>query len=157
MYLQTYGGLFGKLGENSTTDASANIVGVYITDCLVYGRYSGAIAGFSDVDSVNIEACIEACILENVKIYGNTTASFVGSSSDGQIKDCLLISSNISTANTTTRGFYTGSMTVNSSYYMNGTTPTQYYTSGASSDYSNWVTGVFKYPLPKTLLWYPGA
>ena len=159
VYLQTYGGLFGKLGENSTTDASANIVGVYITDCLVYGQYSGAIAGFSDVDSVNIEACIEACILENVKIYGNTntTASFVGSSSDGQIKDCLLISSNISTANATTRGFYTGSMTVNSSYYMNGTTPTQFYTSGASNDYSNWVTGVFKYPLPKALIWYPGA
>ncbi len=168
VYLQTYGGLFGKLGENSTTDASANIVGVYITDCLVYGQYSGAIAGFSDVDSVNIagfsdvdsvniEACIEACILENVKIYGNTTASFVGSSSDGQIKDCLLISSNISTANATTCGFYTGTMTVNSSYYMNGTTPTQFYTSGASSDYSNWVTGVFKYPLPKALIWYPGA
>ena len=157
VYLQTYGGLFGKLGENSTTDASANIVGVYITDCLVYGQYSGAIAGFSDVDSVNIEACIEACILENVKIYGNTTASFVGSSSDGQIKDCLLISSNISTANATTRGFYTGTMTVNSSYYMNGTTPTQFYTSGASNDYSNWVTGVFKYPLPKALIWYPGA
>ena len=155
VYLQTYGGLFGKLGENSTTDASANIVGVYITDCLVYGQYSGAIAGFSDVDSVNIEACIEACILENVKIYGNTTASFVGSSSDGQIKDCLLISSNISTANATTRGFYTGTMTVNSSYYMNGTTPTQFYTSGASNDYSNWVTGVFKYPLPKALIWYP--
>ena len=178
VYLQTYGGLFGKLGENSTTDASANIVGVYITDCLVYGQYSGAIAGFSDVDSVNIagfsdvdsvniEACIEACILENVKIYGDTTASFVGSSSDGQIKDCLLISSNISTANATTRGFYTGTMTVNSSYYMNGTTPTQFYTSGASTtptqfytsgasdDYSNWVTGVFKYPLPKALIWYP--
>ena len=158
VYLQTYGGLFGKLGKNSTNGASANIVGVYITDCLVYGQYSGAIAGFSDDESVNIDSVnIEACILENVKIYGdtNTTASFVGSSSDGQIKDCLLISSNILTANTTTRGFYTGTMTVKSCYFVENNSATRF--TGASSDYSNWVTGVFKYPLPKALIWYPGA
>ena len=158
VYLQTYGGLFGKLGENSTTDASANIVGVYITDCLVYGQYSGAIAGFSDDESVNIDSVnIEACILENVEIYGdtNTTASFVGLSSGGQIKDCLLISSNISTANTTTRGFYTGTMTVKSCYFVENKSATKF--TGESSDYSNWVTGVFKYPLPKALIWYPGA
>ena len=158
VYLQTYGGLFGKLGKNSTNGASANIVGVYITDCLVYGQYSGAIAGFSDDESVNIDSVnIEACILENVKIYGdtNTTASFVGSSSDGQIKDCLLISSNILTANTTTRGFYTGTMTIKSCYFVENNSATRF--TGASSDYSNWVTGVFKYPLPKALIWYPGA
>lgn len=160
VYLQTYGGLFGKLGKNATTNQGANVIGVYLSNktdttntYTIYGKYTGGIAGLSNDKSINIEACI----LENIEINGNTTASFVGTSSAGQIKDCLLISSNISTANTTTRGFYTGSMTVNSSYYMNGTTPTQFYTSGASSDYSNWVTGVFKYPLPKALIWYPGA
>ena len=160
VYLQTYGGLFGKLGKNATTNQGANVIGVYLSNktdttntYTIYGKYTAGIAGLSNDKSINIEACI----LENIEINGNTTASFVGTSSAGQIKDCLLISSNISTANTTTRGFYTGTMTVNSSYYMNGTTPTQYYTSGASSDYSNWVTGVFKYPLPKALIWYPGA
>ena len=153
VYLQTYGGLFGKLGENSTTDASANIVGVYITDCLVYGQDSGAIAGFSDVDSVNVEACIEACILENVKIYGDTTASFVGSSSDGQIKDCLLISSNISTANATTRGFYTGTMTIKSCYFVENNSAIRF--TGESSDYSNWIEDVFMYPLPSIIVWFP--
>ena len=151
VYLQTYGGLFGKLGKKSTNGASANIVGVYITDCLVYGQYSGAIAGFSDDESVNIEACI----LENVEIYGdtNTTASFVGSSSDGQIKDCLLISSNISTANTTTRGFYTGTMTVKSCYFVENNSAIRF--TGESSDYSNWIEDVFMYPLPSIIVWFP--
>ena len=154
MYLQTYGGLFGKLGENSTTDASANIVGVYITDCLVYGQYSGAIAGLSDDESVNIDSVnIEACILENIEIYGNTTASFVGSSSDGQIKDCLLISSNILTANTTTRGFYTGTMTVKSCYFVENNSAIRF--TGESSDYSNWIEDVFMYPLPSIIVWFP--
>ena len=122
----------------------------------MYGQYSGAIAGLSDGESVNIDSVnIEACILENIEIYGNTTASFVGSSSDGQIKDCLLISSNISTANTTTRGFYTGTMTIKSCYFVENNSATRF--TGESSDYSNWVTGVFKYPLPKALIWYPGA
>ena len=151
--METYCGLFGKLGKNSTNGASANIVGVYITDCLVYGQDSGAIAGFSDVDSVNIEACIEACILENVKIYGDTTASFVGSSSDGQIKDCLLISSNISTANATTRGFYTGTMTIKSCYFIENNTAIRF--TGESSDYSNWIEDVFMYPLPSIIVWFP--
>ena len=149
VYLQTFGGLFGKLGKNSTTGASANIVGVYITDCLVYGQYSGAIAGLSDDDSVNIEACI----LENIEIEGNTTASFVGSSSGGQIKDCLLISSNISTANATTRGFYTGTMTIKSCYFVENNSATRF--TGESSDYSNWIEDVFVYPLPSIIVWFP--
>ena len=154
VYLQTYGGLFGKLGKNSTNGASANIVGVFITDCLVYGQYSGAIAGLSDDESVNIDSVnIEACILENIEIYGNTTASFVGSSSDGQIKDCLLISSNISTANTTTRGFYTGSMTIKSCYFVENNSATRF--TGESSDYSNWIEDVFIYPMPSIVIWYP--
>ena len=154
VYLQTYGGLFGKLGKNSTNGASANIVGVFITDCLVYGQYSGAIAGLSDDESVNIDSVnIEACILENIEIYGNTTASFVGSSSDGQIKDCLLISSNISTANTTTRGFYTGTMTVKSCYFVENNSAIRF--TGESSDYSNWIEDVFMYPLPSIIVWFP--
>ena len=149
VYLQTYGGLFGKLGKNDTTGASANIVGVYITGCQVYGEYSGAIAGLSDVDSINIEACI----LENIEIEGNTTASFVGLSNAGQIKDCLLISSNISTTDTTTHGFYTGAMTIKSCYFVENNSAIKF--TGASSDYSNWIEDVFMYPLPSIIVWYP--
>ena len=149
VYLQTYGGLFGKLGKNDTTGASANIVGVYITGCQVYGEYSGAIAGLSDVDSINIEACI----LENIEIEGNTTASFVGLSNAGHIKDCLLISSNISTTDTTTHGFYTGAMTIKSCYFVENNSAIKF--TGASSDYSNWIEDVFMYPLPSIIVWYP--
>ena len=149
VYLQTYGGLFGKLGKNDTTGASANIVGVYITGCQVYGEYSGAIAGLSDVDSINIEACI----LENIEIEGNTTASFVGLSNAGQTKDCLLISSNISTTDTTTHGFYTGAMTIKSCYFVENNSAIKF--TGASSDYSNWIEDVFMYPLPSIIVWYP--
>ena len=152
VYLQKYGGLFGKLGESSSGTASAHIIGVHIKDCKnIYGQYSGAIAGYSD----NSKVKIEACILENIDISGNTTASFVGNSTAGTIQDCLIISSNVSTSNATTKGFYTGTMTVNSSYYMNGQTATKFYTTGASSDYSNWIEGVFQYPLPSMILWYP--
>ena len=152
VYLQTYGGLFGKLGANSSGTASAHIIGVHIKDCKnIYGQYSGAIAGYSDISKVKIEACI----LENIDISGNTTASFVGNSTAGTIQDCLIISSNVSTSNATTKGFYTGTMTVNSSYYMNSQTATKFYTTGASSDYSNWIEGVFQYPLPSMILWYP--
>ena len=149
VYLQTYGGLFGKLGKNDTTGASANIVGVYITGCQVYGEYSGAIAGLSDVDSINIEACI----LENIEIEGNTTASFVGLSNAGQIKDCLLISSNISTTDTTTHGFYTGAMTIKSCYFVENNSAIKF--TGESSDYSNWIEDVFMYPLPSIIVWFP--
>ena len=115
----------------------------------MYGEYSGAIAGLSDVDSINIEACI----LENIEIEGNTTASFVGLSNAGHIKDCLLISSNISTTDTTTHGFYTGAMTIKSCYFVENNSAIKF--TGASSDYSNWIEDVFMYPLPSIIVWYP--